>query len=143
MIVGHGLSSSGLFCIVNIYYERLGRRRFYINKGLLLLFPIFSLLLFLLAAANIAAPPTINLLSEIFLTTRIIGFDIFIMLVFPVGTFLGAVFTIFIYSFSQHGRIYYSFYGVSGGNFRELHALILHVFPLNALILAPMLFISL
>lgn len=75
IIISHGVASSGLFCIVNMYYERLGRRSFYINKGLLLIFPSFSLIIFLLTASNIAAPPTINLLSEIFLMSRILSFD--------------------------------------------------------------------
>jgi len=66
IIVAHGVCSSGLFCAVNIYYERSGRRGFYMNKGLISFMPIFTLLLFMLCGANIAAPPTINLLSEIF-----------------------------------------------------------------------------
>jgi len=66
IIISHGISSSGLFCIVNMYYERLGRRSFFLNKGLILVLPIFSMIIFMLCAANISAPPTINLLSEIF-----------------------------------------------------------------------------
>lgn len=33
MIVSHGLCSSGLFYIVNIYYERTGSRLLLLNKG--------------------------------------------------------------------------------------------------------------
>jgi len=106
MMIGHGLSSSGLFCIVNIFYERISSRSFYLNRGLILIFPLFTLIMFMLIAANIAAPPTINLISEIFLMIRIIGFDVFIFVVFPLGSFLGAVFSIFMYSYTQHGRIY-------------------------------------
>lgn len=142
LIISHGVASSGLFCIVNIYYERMNRRSFFINKGLLFLFPIFSLIIFLLSAANIAAPPTINLMSEIFLMGRIIGFDVLIVLVFPIGSFLGAVFTIFMFSFTQHGKIYYSGYRFSGVNFRELHTLFLHLFPVNFLILGSPIFLS-
>src|SRR3954467_8021017 len=111
MILRHGVSSSGLFCIVNIYYERTSSRSFFVNKGMLLLFPIFALFLFLLRAANIAAPPTINLISEIFLMVRILGFDKIMLLVFPLGSFLGAVFTLYIFSYSQHGQVYYNIYG--------------------------------
>jgi NADH-ubiquinone oxidoreductase chain 4 len=75
IMIRHGLSSSGLFCIVNMYYERLGRRSFFINRGLILVLPVFSLIIFMLCAANISAPPSINLLSEIFLMGRIISFD--------------------------------------------------------------------
>jgi NADH-ubiquinone oxidoreductase chain 4 len=143
IIIGHGLSSSGLFCIVNIYYERIGRRRFYINKGLILGFPIFSIIIFILRAANIAAPPTINLLSEIFLMVRIIKYDYLIFLVFPLGSFLGAVFTLFIFSFSQHGALYYISNRFNFTNIREIHTLFLHIFPVNMLILNSTLFLAL
>ncbi|WP_369074313.1 hypothetical protein [Klebsiella pneumoniae] len=43
MILGHGLCSSGIFCLVNIYYERLHSRRLYINKGIINIIPSLSL----------------------------------------------------------------------------------------------------
>ena len=42
-MVGHGLCSSGLFCLANVVYERLGRRRLYIRKGLLNFIPRIGL----------------------------------------------------------------------------------------------------
>lgn len=135
LIIRHGLASSGLFCVVNIYYERLGSRSFYLNRGLILVLPIFCLIIFLLSAANIAAPPTINLASEVFLIIRILGYSPFIIVVFPLGSFLGAVFTLFIFSYSQHGKMYYISYSFSLRNFRELHCLLLHIIPVNILIL--------
>ena len=136
-MVSHGLSSSGLFCIVNMYYERLGSRRFFINRGLILILPVFSGIMFFLCAANISAPPTINLLSEIYLIGGLISYDRLIVLVFPVGSFLGAVFTIFIFSYSQHGKIFYSNFSYPRANFREIHSLALHILPVNLLILNP------
>jgi NADH-ubiquinone oxidoreductase chain 4 len=43
LIIAHGLCSSGLFCLANIRYERLGSRRLLINKGLLNFMPRLSL----------------------------------------------------------------------------------------------------
>ena len=43
VMVGHGLCSSGLFCLANVVYERLGRRRLYISKGLLNFMPRMAL----------------------------------------------------------------------------------------------------
>lgn len=43
VIVGHGLCSSGLFCLANIVYERVGRRRLLISKGLLSFIPRIGL----------------------------------------------------------------------------------------------------
>jgi len=137
IIISHGLSSSGLFCIVNIYYERSSRRSLFINKGLLGVLPIFSLIIFMLCAANVSAPPTINLLSEIGLIIRVLSYETFIVLVFPLGSFLGAVFTFYLFSLSQHGKL-----GIRNLNFytikiRDVHALVLHIIPLNFLVLKP------
>jgi NADH-ubiquinone oxidoreductase chain 4 len=121
----------------------MGRRRFYINKGLILGFPIFSILMFFLRAANIAAPPTVNLVSEIFLMARIIGYDYLIFLVFPLGSFMGAVFTLFIFSFSQHGAIYFISHRFHFSSIREIHTLFLHVFPVNFIVLNSSLLLSL
>lgn len=43
LIIGHGLCSSGLFCVLGITYERTKSRRIYINKGFLILIPTCSL----------------------------------------------------------------------------------------------------
>lgn len=43
VMVGHGLCSSGLFCLANVVYERLGSRRLYIRKGLLNFIPSIAL----------------------------------------------------------------------------------------------------
>lgn len=39
IIVSHGLCSSGLFYMVNIYYQRVGRRLLILNKGGISKFP--------------------------------------------------------------------------------------------------------
>jgi len=140
IIIRHGVSSSGLFCIVNIYYERLGRRSMYINKGLMLLFPLLTLIIFLLCGSNISAPPTINLLSEIFLMLSVLFYDSLIILVFPIGSFIGAVFTLYLFSLSQHGKFYGTNLNLISSKFRDYITLGLHLIPLNFLVLKPEVF---
>nr|NP_112429.1 NADH dehydrogenase subunit 4 [Tetrodontophora bielanensis]AAK30948.2 NADH dehydrogenase subunit 4 [Tetrodontophora bielanensis] len=134
MMVSHGLSSSGLFCAVNMYYERVGSRSMYMNKGFMLMFPLFSLMFFMLCVANISAPPTINLMGEIFLMLSVMAFSKIMIILFPLGSFLGAVFTLFLYSYSQHGKSYFMGKSYLGVTMNELHSLILHLVPLNILI---------
>jgi NADH-ubiquinone oxidoreductase chain 4 len=135
IIIGHGISSSGLFFIVNVYYERSSRRRMYLNKGFLSVLPVASLILFLLCVANISAPPTVNFISEIYLLSSLLGYETLIMLVLPVGAFLGTVFTILIFSFTQHGKFISVSYGVFNLIGRELLIMLLHVVPLNFIFL--------
>jgi NADH-ubiquinone oxidoreductase chain 4 len=75
VIVGHGLCSSGLFFLANRAYERTGRRRILVSKGLLSIAPRLRLWWFLLVAANIAAPPSLNLLGEVRLMISLVGWD--------------------------------------------------------------------
>jgi NADH-ubiquinone oxidoreductase chain 4 len=135
IILAHGLSSSGLFCALNMYYERTGRRSFYINKGLLIVLPSFRMLFFLLCASNMSAPPTISLLSEIYLIMRILGADVCIIILFPIGAFLGACFTIFLFSYSQHGGGFSLIGGYWGVYMIELRRIRLHILPVYLVIL--------
>jgi len=57
ILIAHGLRSSGLFCIVNIYYERSLRRRIYLNKGLIILFPLFTFLVFFALRSKYCCSP--------------------------------------------------------------------------------------
>lgn len=43
MIISHGLCSSGLFYIVNIYYERSGSRLLVLNKGVMRKLPSLTI----------------------------------------------------------------------------------------------------
>lgn len=43
MMISHGLCSSGLFYIVNLYYERSGRRLLILNKGMIGKLPSLSI----------------------------------------------------------------------------------------------------
>nr|ALO77203.1 NADH deshydrogenase subunit 4 [Alleculinae sp. ALL01] len=136
MMVAHGLCSSGLFCLANICYERLMSRSLYINKGLINIMPSLSLVWFLLVSSNMAAPPSLNLLGEIMLINSIVSFSVMNMGFLMLISFFSAVYSLFLYSYSQHGSLYsgtYSFYGCS---FREYLLLIMHWLPLNLFVLS-------
>jgi len=135
IIIAHGLSSSGLFCFVNLIYERLGSRSILLRRGVISLVPLFSLLLFMLCCRNISAPPSINLLSELLLIIRVNGFDIGAILVFPLGAFLGAVFTFYIFSYTHHGKSYFRVLGATRAFVGECHVILLHLIPINVLFL--------
>lgn len=135
IIISHGVCSSGLFCAVNIYYERSGSRGFIFNKGFIRILPVFTLSFFILCGANIAAPPTINLLSEISLIARIIKFDYLMLLFFPLGSYLGALFTLYLFSNSQHGKFFEGLIFFSFISFREYHLIFVHLIPLNLILL--------
>nr|AFQ62429.1 NADH dehydrogenase subunit 4 [Cheironitis sp. MJTNT-2012] len=135
MMVAHGLCSSGLFCLANISYERLGSRSLYLNKGLINLMPSMSLWWFLLSSSNMAAPPSLNLLGEIMLINSLVSWSFFCMIFLSLISFFSAAYSLFLYSYSQHGKLFSSLYSFSLGSVREYLLLFLHWFPLNIMIM--------
>nr|ASY98538.1 NADH dehydrogenase subunit 4 [Prohierodula sp. JZ-2017] len=135
LMIAHGLCSSGLFCLANISYERLGSRSLLINKGLLNLMPSMALWWFLLSSCNMAAPPSLNLLGEIGLFNSMIGWMWMVMMFLVLISFFSAAYTLFLYSYSQHGIYYSGVYSSVSGYCREYLLLMLHWLPLNLLIL--------
>nr|YP_009255408.1 NADH dehydrogenase subunit 4 [Melanagromyza sojae]ANA56775.1 NADH dehydrogenase subunit 4 [Melanagromyza sojae] len=135
LMIAHGLCSSGLFCLANISYERLSSRSLLINKGLLNYMPSMSLWWFLLCAGNMAAPPTLNLLGEIILLNSIVFYSFMTMFMLALLSFFSAVYTLYLFSYSQHGKFFSGSYSFSVGNLREYLLLFLHWLPLNFLIL--------
>lgn len=135
IIIGHGLCSSGIFCLANINYERFHRRRLYINKGLINFIPSISLWWFLLLSSNIAAPPSLNLIGEISLINRLISYSWMTIIILIIISFFSAAYRLYLYSYTQHGNFNLSIYRFYMGVSREYLILFLHWFPLNILVL--------
>nr|ACP04305.1 NADH dehydrogenase subunit 4 [Drosophila pseudoobscura] len=136
LMIAHGLCSSGLFCLANVSYERLGSRSLLINKGLLNFMPAMTLWWFLLSSANMAAPPTLNLLGEISLLNSIVSWSWLTMIMLSFLSFFSAAYTLYLYSFSQHGKLFSGVFSFKGGKICEYLLMILHWLPLNLLILS-------
>nr|WNH42410.1 NADH dehydrogenase subunit 4 [Neoperla costata] len=135
LMIAHGLCSSGLFCLANISYERSGSRSLLINRGLMNFMPSMTLWWFLLSSSNMAAPPSLNLLSEISLINSIVAWSWVSMVSLALLSFFSAAYTLYLYSYSQHGKVYSGVYSCSIGYSREYLLLFLHWVPLNLLIL--------
>nr|WNL53895.1 NADH dehydrogenase subunit 4 [Microtermes mariae] len=135
LMVAHGLCSSGLFCLSNISYERFGSRSLLVNSGLMNLMPSMTMWWFLLSACNMAAPPSLNLLGEIGLLSSLVSWSWLLMAVLVFLSFFSAAYTLYMYSYSQHGSVYSGLYTCSLGYVREFLLLFLHWFPLNFIIL--------
>nr|YP_010625929.1 NADH dehydrogenase subunit 4 [Inocellia sinensis]WBK02675.1 NADH dehydrogenase subunit 4 [Inocellia sinensis]WBK02922.1 NADH dehydrogenase subunit 4 [Inocellia sinensis] len=135
LMIGHGLCSSGLFCLANMVYERSGSRSLLLNKGLLNLMPSLCLWWFLLSISNMASPISLNLLGEISLLNSILSWNYKIMILLMIMSFFSAIYTLYLYSYSQHGKFYSGLFSYFNGYSREYLLLFLHWFPLNILFL--------
>nr|AVT43656.1 NADH dehydrogenase subunit 4 [Agathymus mariae rindgei] len=135
LMIGHGLCSSGLFCLANIMYERLQSRSLMLSKGMLNFMPSMSLWWFLLLSAAMAAPPSLNLLGEISLINSMVSWSRMSMVMLMLITFFSAVYSLYLYSYTQHGNYNMSLYSFSMGESREFLMMFLHWLPLNMMIL--------
>nr|YP_004222171.1 NADH dehydrogenase subunit 4 [Chrysoperla nipponensis]BAJ61129.1 NADH dehydrogenase subunit 4 [Chrysoperla nipponensis] len=135
LMIAHGLCSSGLFCLANMSYERTGSRSLFINKGMMNFMPSMCLWWFLLSSSNMAAPPSLNLLGEISLLNSMISWSWLTMIWLSLLSFFSATYTLYLYSYSQHGDLYSGLYSSSNGTLREYLLLMLHWIPLNILIM--------
>lgn len=129
LILGHGLCSSGLFCLGNILYERFFTRRIILLKGLGKIFPNLSIWWFLLSIVNISAPPSINIIGEIFLMGRLIKFRMIFIFPVIIISFLRACYSLYLFRYINHGEgwVYFS---VKRILVREYLVILLHFIPL-------------
>ena len=105
IIVGHGLCSSGLFALVGLNYFRIGSRRIVLIRGMTLIRPLFGLWWFLFRIFNIAAPPSLNFLGEVLIFVSSLNWLGWLSAVVGGVSFLRAAYSLFLFSFTQHGKI--------------------------------------
>nr|YP_010429017.1 NADH dehydrogenase subunit 4 [Curetis acuta]USO21413.1 NADH dehydrogenase subunit 4 [Curetis acuta] len=135
LMIGHGLCSSGLFCLSNINYERLNSRSLFLNKGMMSFMPSMSMWWFLLLSSNMAAPPSLNLMGEINLIMSLVSWSKISMIMLILISFFSAGYSLYLYSYSQHGKYSMSIFSFYSGLSREYLMLSLHWIPLNLMIL--------
>nr|YP_010585962.1 NADH dehydrogenase subunit 4 [Plectrocnemia tsukuiensis]UZZ43698.1 NADH dehydrogenase subunit 4 [Plectrocnemia tsukuiensis] len=135
LMIGHGLSSSSLFILVNCYYNLIMSRSLMINKGMLLMFPILSLWWFLMLISNMATPPSLNLLGEISLFSSILKWSLYNLILIMLMSFFSVVYSIYLYTFSQYNKFLGGMMVFLIGNYKDYIILFMHWMPLNLLIL--------
>ena len=137
LIIAHGLISSALFALANITYETSFTRNLNLIKGLINIFPAFTIWWFLLRASNLGAPPTINIIAETILISATISYSytsivaIFIIVIFTTG------YCLLIFRTTQYGplRNYINPWFINHS--RNHSVLLIHMFPATAFFLKP------
>nr|QOI12531.1 NADH dehydrogenase subunit 4 [Nodularia breviconcha] len=104
MMVAHGLCSSGMFFLASETYKCYSTRSLFLVKGGLVLIPGVALCWFLMCAINMAAPPSLNLWSELMLGISILSYSTLFAVLTGVMTFLSGLYSWYLYSITQHGQ---------------------------------------
>nr|WDA96140.1 NADH dehydrogenase subunit 4 [Whitmania pigra] len=103
MMVSHGFSSSALFIMANMNYDSCNSRSILVCKGTLLVVPMVSFFWFLFSIMNMAAPPFINLVSEISIMMSITFISSGSLVVIGVISFLTLCYSLNMYAVINHG----------------------------------------
>lgn len=137
IIIAHGLRSSALFILANMSYEITNTRRLFLTKGLMCVGPTITLWWFLFTCANIAAPPSINLLSEIILITAILSSSTSSIILVALIRFFTAAYSLHIFSSTQHGQIRTFSNPLHLIKSKDILLLLIHLIPIIILIIKP------
>nr|YP_009262823.1 NADH dehydrogenase subunit 4 [Wasmannia auropunctata]ANI87497.1 NADH dehydrogenase subunit 4 [Wasmannia auropunctata] len=135
MMIAHGLCSSGLFYMVNLYYMRSSSRLLMLNKGLMSKLPGLTLWWFLLCSANFSFPFSLNFISEILILMVVLNWDFVLLGNLMLICFFSSAYSLYLFSYVQHGGG-----SKQGGSFhmsmvKEYIVLIMHFFPLFMILL--------
>jgi len=129
-ILAHGASSSALFCLAYFSYTKRHTRNIPYIKGMLQIYPILSFAWFVFCCINIAAPPTLNLVGELLVSSVLWNYSCFLAVVIGLIVFFRARYNIYLYRSINHG--FHSNYLTSGTELKRFEkiSLFLHLIPL-------------
>nr|YP_009244933.1 NADH dehydrogenase subunit 4 [Metaphire guillelmi]AMO27057.1 NADH dehydrogenase subunit 4 [Metaphire guillelmi] len=137
MMVAHGLSSSALFVMANMNYEITSTRSLYMTKGLMALMPILTMWWFMFTATNMAAPPTINLLSEIMLITSIMSTTTWSIVALGLVSFFTAAYSLYMFTSMNHGASTQTTNPLMNVKSKDFSLMLMHLVPVVLVITKP------
>nr|WCS91612.1 NADH dehydrogenase subunit 4 [Eisenia nordenskioldi pallida] len=137
MMIAHGLSSSALFVMANINYEMTHTRSLYLTKGLMVIAPTLTLWWFLFTASNMAAPPSINLLSEIMLIISILNMSTSSLILLGATSFFTVAYSLYMYTSMHHGPLLATSNPCPQLKTKDLTLMLMHLAPIILIILKP------
>jgi len=104
IILTHGLTSSCIFLLTNIIYEKINTRNIIIIRGLLRISPQLSIIWIITIRINMALPPRINIIGEIIIIiSRFITSPIIIILIISTR-FTTSIYSLILYININHGN---------------------------------------
>jgi len=137
IMVAHGIASSGLFALANYTYKISHSRNIFLIKGLLTYSPSISFWWFLFLSFNLAAPPSLNFASEIFLITALLSKIFLAIIPTVIMVIIAAAYSIGLYTTLNHGQLS-SFLSPPQQLPLSFHpTLFFHFLPILALIFSP------
>nr|UZC29715.1 NADH dehydrogenase subunit 4 [Microtus richardsoni] len=137
LMIAHGLTSSLLFCLANTNYERIHSRTMIMARGLQMLLPLMATWWILASLANLALPPTINLLGELMITTSLFSWSSPSIILLGVNILITSIYSIYMIVTTQRGKLTSHMNNLQPSHTRESTLMALHILPLVLLTMNP------
>nr|ULC83397.1 NADH dehydrogenase subunit 4 [Hippotragus equinus] len=137
LMVAHGLTSSMLFCLANSNYERVHSRTMILARGLQTLLPLMATWWLLASLTNLALPPTINLIGEMFVVMSTFSWSNITIVLMGLNMLITALYSLYMLITTQRGKYTHHINNISPSFTRENALMSLHMLPLLLLSLNP------
>nr|YP_009526851.1 NADH dehydrogenase subunit 4 [Neotoma magister]AYA28420.1 NADH dehydrogenase subunit 4 [Neotoma magister] len=137
LMVAHGLTSSLLFCLANTNYERIHSRTMIMARGLQAIFPLMATWWILASLANLALPPSINLLGELLITVSMFSWSSYSIVLLGANILITSLYSMYMIITTQRGKLTNHMTNLQPSHTRELTLMSLHLTPLILLTINP------
>nr|ALC75331.1 NADH dehydrogenase subunit 4 [Phoca groenlandica] len=137
LMIAHGLTSSMLFCLANSNYERTHSRTMILARGLQVLLPLMAAWWLLASLTNLALPPTINLIGELFVVMASFSWSNITIILMGTNIIITALYSLYMLITTQRGKYTYHIKNIKPSFTRENALMMLHLMPLLLLSLNP------
>nr|YP_007625935.1 NADH dehydrogenase subunit 4 [Cephalophorus natalensis]AEP21113.1 NADH dehydrogenase subunit 4 [Cephalophorus natalensis] len=137
LMIAHGLTSSMLFCLANSNYERIHSRTMILARGLQTLLPLMATWWLLASLTNLALPPTINLIGELFVVMSTFSWSNITIILMGLNMVITALYSLYMLITTQRGKYAHHINNISPSFTRENALMSLHILPLLLLSLNP------
>nr|AEL97291.1 NADH dehydrogenase subunit 4 [Platyrhinoidis triseriata] len=137
LMIAHGLISSTLFCLANTNYERTHSRTLLLARGMQIILPLMATSWFLTNLANLALPPTPNLMGELLIITSLFKWSNWTITLTGIGVLLTASYSLYMFLMTQRGPTPHHLLFLTPTHTREHLLVYLHLIPTLLLILKP------
>nr|YP_009453763.1 NADH dehydrogenase subunit 4 [Bunomys penitus]ASP44772.1 NADH dehydrogenase subunit 4 [Bunomys penitus] len=137
LMIAHGLTSSLLFCLANTNYERIHSRTMIMARGLQMIFPLMATWWLLASLANLALPPLINLMGELFIVMATFSWSNPSIILMATNIVITAMYSMYMIITTQRGKLTSHMNNLQPSHTRELTLMILHIIPIMLLTINP------
>nr|YP_009116278.1 NADH dehydrogenase subunit 4 [Pseudocarcharias kamoharai]AJD22631.1 NADH dehydrogenase subunit 4 [Pseudocarcharias kamoharai] len=137
LMIAHGLISSALFCLANTNYERIHSRTMLLARGMQIIFPLMATWWFLASLANLALPPSPNLMGELLIITSLFNWSNWTMILSGFGVLITASYSLYMFLMTQRGPTPHHILSLNPNYTREHLLLSLHLMPVLLLMFKP------